>query len=109
MGRARAMRLALLSRPLSAQEAHDAGLVSHVFADERLRRAGWARRAPARRRASAGLRRHQAGRQRRHPRTGSRQAFARERAGQSLLLRTDDVAEGMRAFAEKRRPEFHGR
>ena len=36
-------------------------------------------------------------------------AFARERAGQSLLLRTDDVAEGMRAFAEKRRPEFRGR
>ena len=33
----------------------------------------------------------------------------RERAGQSVLLRTDDVREGMEAFSEKRRPDFHGR
>jgi enoyl-CoA hydratase len=36
-------------------------------------------------------------------------AFQRERAGQSVLLRTDDAVEGMRAFNEKRRPEFLGR
>ena len=40
---------------------------------------------------------------------GLGEAFQRERAGQAVLLRTDDVAEGMRAFAEKRRPEFQGR
>jgi enoyl-CoA hydratase len=30
----------------------------------------------------------------------------RERAGQTLLPRTDDVAEGMRAFGEERPPRF---
>ena len=34
VGRARAMRLALLSDLISAREAFDAGLVSHVFADD---------------------------------------------------------------------------
>ena len=33
IGRARAMRLALLAEPLPAREAYDAGLVSHVVAD----------------------------------------------------------------------------
>ena len=40
---------------------------------------------------------------------GLEDGFARERAGQSVLLRTDDVAEGMKAFTDKRRPEFKGR
>src|SRR5690606_24100317 len=34
VGRARAMRLALLSEPMSAREAFDAGLISHVAPDE---------------------------------------------------------------------------
>src|SRR3990170_21179 len=34
VGRARAMRLALLSDLISAREAYDAGLISHVFADD---------------------------------------------------------------------------
>src|SRR3954451_5924354 len=34
VGRARAMRLALLSDLMTAEEAYDAGLVSHVFPDE---------------------------------------------------------------------------
>jgi enoyl-CoA hydratase len=36
------------------------------------------------------------------------EALERERSGQVVLLRTGDAAEGMRAFAEKRRPEFRG-
>ena len=34
IGRARAMRMALLAEPLSAREAYDAGLVTHVTSDE---------------------------------------------------------------------------
>ncbi|HEX5986858.1 MAG TPA: enoyl-CoA hydratase-related protein, partial [Nocardioides sp.] len=36
VGRARAMRMALLAEPLGAREALDAGLVSHVVPDEEL-------------------------------------------------------------------------
>lgn len=108
VGRARAMRLALLSDLLSAQEAFDAGLVSHVFEDsaylpglEKIVRRlatgaplGFAATKKAVNAATL---------------AGLDDAFARERSGQSVLLRTDDVAEGMRAFAEKRRPVFRGR
>lgn len=107
VGRARAMRLALLSDVISAQEAYDAGLVSHVFADEAyldglgkiIRRlaAGaplaFAATKKAVNAATLG---------------GLEDAFARERSGQSPLLRTEDVAEGMQAFTEKRRPDFTG-
>lgn len=107
VGRARAMRLALLSDVISAQEAYDAGLVSHVFPDEAyadglgriVRRLStgaplaFAATKKAVNAATLG---------------GLGEAFARERSGQSLLLRTEDVAEGMRAFTEKRRPDFTG-
>ena len=36
-------------------------------------------------------------------------ALERERTGQTVLLRTEDAAEGMRAFGAGRRPEFRGR
>lgn len=108
VGRARAMRLALLSDLISAQEAFDAGLVSHVFADDAyaeglgkiVRRLStgaplaFAATKKAINAATLG---------------GLEGAFAKERSGQSLLLRTEDVAEGMKAFSEKRRPEFNGR
>lgn len=108
VGRARAMRLALLSDLISAQEAYDAGLVSHVFPDEtyaeqlgkivaRLSRGAPLAFAATKKAVNAAT-------------LGSLEgAFQRERAGQSVLLRTEDVAEGMRAFAEKRRAEFRGR
>jgi len=108
VGRARAMRLALLSDMISAREAYDAGLVSHVFPDAeyaeglakvvRRLRTGAPLAFAATKKAVNGA-----------TLGGLEDAFARERAGQSVLLRTADVAEGMRAFVEKRRPEFNGR
>jgi len=108
VGRARAMRMALLSELLSAQEAFDAGLVSHLFADEdyadglakvvgRLEASAPLAMAATKKAVNAATLDQLPG------------AFQRERAGQSVLLRTDDVVEGMKAFNEKRRPQFHGR
>lgn len=108
VGRMRAMRLALLSDRLSAQEAYDAGLVSHVYADEEYA-AGLEK--IVRRLASGAPLAFAATKKAVNAATlgALEPAFERERAGQSLLLRTDDVAEGMRAFVEKRRPDFQGR
>ncbi|WP_193608350.1 enoyl-CoA hydratase-related protein [Nocardioides lijunqiniae] len=107
IGRARAMRMGLLAEPLSAQEAYDAGLVTHLAADddfpalvEKLVRrlaAGPPLALAATKRAINAATLSQL-----------EPALERERTGQSLLMRTADVAEGMRAFAERRRPVFRG-
>ena len=108
VGRARAMRLALLSDMISAREAFDAGLVSHVFPDaeyaeglakivRRLATGAPLAFAATKKAVNAATLGH------------LHDALERERTGQTILLRTDDVAEGMRAFAEKRRPVFQGR
>jgi enoyl-CoA hydratase len=107
VGRARAMRMALLGEVLSAQEAYDAGLVSHLVADDEFEPfvAKLVRRlasgpplayAATKRAVNAATLGH------------LDDALERERTGQTDLLRTSDVAEGMRAFAEKRRPVFRG-
>jgi enoyl-CoA hydratase len=107
IGRARAMRMALLAEPLTAQEAYDAGLATHVVPDSELpdlveslvRRlaAGPPLALAATKKAvnAATL-------------SGLDPALERERTGQTVLLRTADVAEGMRAFSERRKPVFRG-
>lgn len=107
IGRARAMRLALTNDLLSAREALEAGLITHVLADEDY---------------AAGLgeivRRLAAGPPLAFAATKKAinaatiadldQAHARERQGQPVLLRSKDATEGMRAFIAKRRPKFVG-
>lgn len=108
IGRARAMRMALLAEPLPAEEAYGAGLVSHLVDDDQLdelvarlvRRlaAGPPLAFAATKKAlnAATL-------------AGLHEALERERTAQTVLLRTEDAAEGMRAFGETRRPDFRGR
>lgn len=107
VGRARAMRLALLAEPLPAREAFDAGLVSHVLPDEevadglaaivkRLRHGAPLAQAAMKRAINAASL------------AGLEPALENERTTQTMLLRTADVAEGMRAFTEKRHPSFRG-
>jgi enoyl-CoA hydratase/carnithine racemase len=107
IGRARAMRMALLAEPLTAREAYDAGLVTHVAPDAdfpdlvarlvaRLAAGPPLALAASKKAVNAATLPH------------LDDALERERTGQTVLLRTSDVAEGMRAFSEKRKPVFRG-
>jgi enoyl-CoA hydratase len=107
IGRARAMRIALLAEPLTAREAYDAGLVSHLVEDEALDTTV----EELVRRLAAGPPLAQAATKRAvnaATLAGLDEALERERTGQTVLLRTSDATEGMDAFAAKRRPEFTG-
>jgi enoyl-CoA hydratase len=107
IGRARAMRMALLAEPLTAREAYDAGLVSHLATDaefpdlvdkivHRLGRGAPLAQAATKKAVNAATL------------DQLEDALERERTGQTILLRTGDAAEGMRAFNEQRRPYFRG-
>ena len=108
VGRARAMRMALLGDTLDARDALAAGLVSHVAPDEEY--AETLERVVSRLARGPGL---ALARTKDAVNTatlaGLEDALERERSGQVALFATHDASEGMKAFVGKRRAEFLGR
>lgn len=105
IGRARALRLALMAEKLPAAEALAAGLVTHVWpaADydaEAARVVDALRRGPAIAQARTKAAVNAA------TLHGLDDAFAREREGQVGLLGAADFAEGTSAFRERRAARF---
>jgi enoyl-CoA hydratase/carnithine racemase len=108
MGKQRAMELVLTGRRIAAEEAHRLGIVNQVTpASEWLERAVELAEVVARRPPLA-------------VRLGKQAVLAaeetpltagidQERRLFELAMATEDRVEGMRAFLEKRRPEFRGR
>lgn len=107
IGRARAMRMALLAEPMSAHDALAAGLVTHVVADDELTATA---SKIAGRLASGPRLAHAAIKKAVNAATlpDLEEALGREHSGQRTLFRTADFGEGLAAFAERRRPEFRG-
>jgi 2-(1,2-epoxy-1,2-dihydrophenyl)acetyl-CoA isomerase len=108
LGRHRAAALVFSGEPLSAAEAHLAGLVNVVVPGDQLSATVWAAAAglaaaPTR---AIGL----AKRAINHAEDALlSESLAMEAAMQELAGRTEDHAEGSAAFAEKREPRFVGR
>ena len=108
MGKQRAMELVLTGRRIAAEEAHRLGIVNQVApAGEWLERAVELAEVVARRPPLA-------------VRLGKQAVLAaeetpltagidQERRLFELAMATDDRVEGMRAFLEKRKPDFRGR
>jgi enoyl-CoA hydratase len=107
VGRARAMRMALLGEPLAATAAYEAGLITHVVPDGELASlvATITRRLAAGPPiALAGIKKAVNAATLPHLEA----ALDREHAGQRALFTTADFAEGLGAFVEGRKPVFRG-
>ncbi len=110
LGRAKAIELMALGTTLSADEAKTLGLVSEVFdeAEFDARAFEYARKfvppGRASRAVGAIMRAVQSGID-----VGLQSGLALERELQQQLFTSDDAKEGIRAYVEKRKPEFQGR
>jgi enoyl-CoA hydratase len=108
VGKARAMDLILTGRMMGAAEALEAGLVSRVVPPEHAESAALdlAREMAAKGAVALKLAKEAV---LKAFETSLEEGVQHERKLFYLLFATEDQKEGMRAFAEKRRPEFKGR
>ena len=108
VGKFAAMRMCLTGKPVSGEEAHAMGLASlcvpaaQVMEEARSMARGIARMPPLAARAIKESILHGAD-------ASLDAALTLERKAFQLLFATEDQTEGMRAFIDKRRPEFKGR
>lgn len=105
IGRAKAMRMALLGERLSARDAAGAGLIAGIHADadlhvesEAIIRALASGPAMALRRTKSAINAASL--------CGLQAAFQRETEGQVSLLKSPDFTEGVRAFQQRRSAQF---
>lgn len=108
VGKAKAMDLILTGRMMGAKEAERAGLVARVIPDDKLMEetmataeaiAAFSKRATIAAREAVD----------RALELSLREGILFERRAYHALWATEDAKEGMRAFIEKREPEFKGR
>jgi enoyl-CoA hydratase/carnithine racemase len=108
LGKQRAMELVLTGRRITAQEAHDFGLVNQVATKkEWLAKAVELAQVVARRPPIAAMLAKQAILA--ADEMGLTPGLHHERRLFEIAMATDDRVEGMTAFIEKRRPDFKGR
>ena len=110
IGRARALELMATGRTFGFEEALELGLIHHIYARETFWEdvMAYAKQFCPPNKASGAV-----GRIKRAVVTGSEvgfgEALALERELQQLLFTSEDAREGLKAYVEKRQPEFKGK
>ena len=104
IGVTRARELALLAEPLAAEKALEWGLINRLLPDEELQTEA----LHLAQRLADGPASLPFTRALFHDREAHEAQLAREASAQNYAGKTDDFAEGLRAFLEKQEPRFRG-